>query len=155
MAVSFWLLAGVTAPCRDARECRVRGTDAPAHVVLLGHTICASVPVIPTSSCFRARHPHVVLLSSSSSSPRPAFAPVIPTSSCRDARECLAGGRPFLSKRNIVLFSSRHPPPHRPAFVPVIPTSSCRDARSVRPLCQKLQHRDLTGTDVVSKVTAS
>ena len=26
-------------------------------------------------------------------------------------------------------------------------TESCRDARSVRPLCQRLQHRDLTGTD--------
>ena len=35
----------------------------------------------------------------------------------------------------------------RRASVPVILTSSCRDARSVRPLCQKLQHRDLTTTD--------
>ena len=57
-------------------------------------------------------------------SSRRASVPVIPTSSCRNARECLAGGRPFPSKRNIVLLSSRHPPhvvlfsspssPHRP-----------------------------------------
>ena len=78
----------------------------------------------PTSSCWDTRS----VRSSPSSPHRPVFVPVIPTSSCRDARECLAGGRPFPSKRNIVLLSSRHPPPRRPAFVPIIPTSSCRDA---------------------------
>ncbi len=36
-------------------------------------------------------------------------------------------------------------------------TSPCRDARSERPLCQRLQHRDLTGTDaqIVRSYTAT
>ena len=34
----------------------------------------------------------------------------------------------------------------RPVFVPrQSEMSSCRDARSVRPWCQKLQHRDING----------
>ena len=85
-----------TSSCWDTRS--VRSSPSSPHRPVF-------VPVIPhTSSCFRPRHPHIVLFSSPSSPRprRPAFVPVIPTSSCRDARECLAGGRPFPS-------SSRRP----------------------------------------------
>ena len=140
-------------------------------------------PVGTHDLCVRPRHPHIVLFSSPSSSHRPVFVPVIPTSSCRDARsvrplcqklqyrDINGDGRPparysraSLHRIQSRLVSSRRnvprpPSPRRPVFVPVIPTSSCRDAREClaggRPLCQKLQHRDLTGASVVSKVTAS
>ena len=75
------------------------------------------VPMVPTLSPHRPRHPHVIPVSSPSSQHHPHIIPIAPEGPHACGLRCLRGLHPMLSPWS----------PHRPHgshIIPVIPTSS-------------------------------